>query len=240
MPCLHLTIDSSPGGRLLLEDPQVVVAGFTGRDAAAIEAHIEELRAVGVPAPPEVPTFWSLPSTALMLTPGVACVHGATTSGEAEPVLIRTASGETYVGAGSDHTDRERERESLDAAKAACPKMLCESVWPFGDVADHWDELELVGHSGPERTPYQRATLAALREPEDVLARARAFGVDDDRPLVLYLGTVELLDGFRFDTRFEATLHDPRSGRELVCAYEVRDLGADVAGAATIAKETRQ
>jgi hypothetical protein len=239
MPCLHLTIDSSRGGQLVLEDPQVVIAGFTGRDRAAVDEHIAELHALGVAAPPEVPTFWSMPSRLLSLAPAVACVPSATTSGEAEPVLICVPSGETYVGAGSDHTDRERERESLEAAKLACPKMLAPSVWRLDDVADHWDELRLLSRTGLDGDPYQRSTLAAVREPGDLLERLRAFGVDWERPLVFYLGTVAVLDGFRFDTRFEAILQDPRSGRELVCAYEVRDLSADADGAATMAKEKR-
>lgn len=36
----------------------LVIAGWTGRDAAAVEAHIAELEAIGVPRPATVPCFY--------------------------------------------------------------------------------------------------------------------------------------------------------------------------------------
>ena len=40
---------------LTLAIDQMVIAGWTGRDAAAIEHHIAELTAIGVPRPSSVP-----------------------------------------------------------------------------------------------------------------------------------------------------------------------------------------
>jgi hypothetical protein len=220
---LHLFIEGPAGGDFAVEDPQLVVAGFTGRDEASVSAHIDELRELGVPAPPEVPMFFMLPNALLKLAPTVVRVRTSATSGEAEPVLIRLPSGESFVGVGSDHTDRDLERESLETSKLACPKVLGTRVWRLEEVAGHWDELVLVGHSGNDGSSYQRSTLDALRDPEEMLARVAAAGIEPDRPLVLYLGTVALVNGFRFDSAFKATLHDPRAGRELVCAYEIRE-----------------
>lgn len=223
MPSVHLDVEGAGALEpLVLEDPQVVVAGFTGRDEAEVRAHIAELGKLGVQAPSEVPAFFHLPSSALRVTPTVVVVHAPATSGEAEPVLIRLASGETFVGVGSDHTDRDAERESLDASKRACPKLLGPRVWPFAQVADNWDELVLSGHTGDAGDLYQRAPLATLREPADVLGRLTRARLDADRPLVTFLGTVALVDGFRFDDAFRATLSDTRRGRELVCAYQIR------------------
>jgi hypothetical protein len=219
---LQLSIEGSAGAeRLVIEDPQLVVAGFTGRDPAAVEAHIAELRELGVPAPADVPAFFHLPGDLLRIAPTIVHVRTSATSGEAEPVLIRLPSGDSYVGVGSDHTDRDLERESLEASKLACAKVLGERVWRLEDVAGHWDELVLAGHSGTSPNSYQRSTLAELREPADLLARLDGRRVDGRRPLIVYLGTVALADGFRFDSAFEATLLDPRSGRRLSCAYEV-------------------
>ncbi|MGD9734348.1 MAG: DUF2848 family protein [Solirubrobacterales bacterium] len=223
---LKLSVQSGDqvGAReVVLEDPQLIVAGFTGRDPTAVDAHIAELRELGVPAPPEVPVFFPLPNELLSLAPTVVRVRGGGTSGEAEPVLIRMPDGEIFVGVGSDHTDRELERESLAASKSACAKPLAGVVWPFAEVAPHWDELVLSAQSGADGRPYQRSTLADIREPSDLLGRIEPGEVDPARPVVLYLGTVALEDGFRFDRVFRAALQDPRSGRELVCAYEIRE-----------------
>ena len=202
----------------------MVVAGFTGRDAAAVSAHVAELAELGASAPDEIPAFWTVPGSLLLIAPTLIEVDSAETSGEGEPVLIRLPSGHDVRGRRSDHTHRELERESFEAAKLACPKLLGPSVWPFEDVSGHWDELMLSSHSGHGERPYQRATLAALREPADVLARLASSGFDPARPLVLFLGTVAVEDGFRFDSVFRASLEDPLRGRELVCDYGIREV----------------
>jgi len=53
------SVSSGPAPRVVtLDDPQVVVAGFTGRDRASVEAHISELVGLGVPRPDTVPAFF--------------------------------------------------------------------------------------------------------------------------------------------------------------------------------------
>jgi hypothetical protein len=221
---MKLSVRSESAPReVALEDPQVVVAGFTGRDERSVEAHIAELVELGVPRPDTVPAFFTMPSSLLRVAPATVSVDAPQTSGEAEPVLVRLPSGELFVGVGSDHTDREVERRSLHDSKAACAKVVGPEVWPLADVAPYWDELELVGETGPEAAAYQRSTLADLRRPEEILELVWADGADPGRPLVVFLGTVALEDGFRYDSAFRARLLDPRAGRELVCRYEVRE-----------------
>lgn len=221
---MKLSVRSESAPReVALDDPQVVVAGFTGRDERSVEAHIAELVELGVPRPDTVPAFFTMPSSLLRVAPATVSVDAPQTSGEAEPVLVRLPSGELFVGVGSDHTDREVERRSLHDSKAACAKVVGPEVWPLADVAPYWDELELVGETGPEAAAYQRSTLADLRRPEEILELVWADGADPGRPLVVFLGTVALEDGFRYDSAFRARLLDPRAGRELVCRYEVRE-----------------
>ena len=45
---------------------KLVIAGWTGRDAAAIQHHIHELELIGVPAPSTVPLYYR--GSALLLT----------------------------------------------------------------------------------------------------------------------------------------------------------------------------
>ena len=58
MPTLHLQV--AGGGPLALDVQRLIIAGWTGRDAAAVQHHIEELQALGVKPPATVPTFGTL------------------------------------------------------------------------------------------------------------------------------------------------------------------------------------
>ena len=58
---MKLSFELADGGSprtLDFEARRLVIAGWTGRDAAAIAHHIEELAALGVPAPSAVPLFY--------------------------------------------------------------------------------------------------------------------------------------------------------------------------------------
>ncbi len=65
----------------------LVVAGWTGRDEAALQRHIEELAAIGVPRPSSVPVFYRVSVSNLTQADSIE-VLGPDTSGEAEPTRI--------------------------------------------------------------------------------------------------------------------------------------------------------
>src|SRR6202008_621452 len=85
----------------------LIVAGWTGRDEAALNHHIEELAAIGVPRPSSVPVFYRNAATNVVQT-GVLEVLGPDPSGEVEPVIAALNDG-LWIGLGSDHTDRKAE-----------------------------------------------------------------------------------------------------------------------------------
>ena len=59
--CESVTTDGTRTVRLLHVAPrQLVIAGWTGRDAAAIQHHIDELQAIGVPPPSSVPLYYQI------------------------------------------------------------------------------------------------------------------------------------------------------------------------------------
>lgn len=181
-------------GQVLAPRPRhLVIGGYTGRDEAAVRAHIGELAAIGVPPPPEVPAFYLLPPS-LLTTSEVVEVAGERTSGEVEPVLFRV-DGHYYIGVGSDHTDRNLEREDITRAKAACPKPVGRVIAALPpDLAQaDWDGIEMSCHV--DRRSYQRGRLSALRPPADLLPRlpGEAVGPEDD--LVMFCGTLPLLTG---------------------------------------------
>lgn len=224
------TVDGTP---VPLRPDRVVVAGYTGRDEASVRAHIDELAAIGIPPPPTVPMFYEMPPD-LVTTAGVVDVAGEMTSGEVEPVLVRT-DGRWYLGVGSDHTDRDLEREDIATAKACCPKPLGTSVLPLpGDPATgafdaRWDAASARAEA--DGVAYQDGGVAGLRTPGDLLPRLFAEldgAVAGD--LVVFTGTLPLLGGkFRAAASWRLALTVPTDGVAvtLTHSYDVKQRTAD-------------
>jgi uncharacterized protein DUF2848 len=218
---LSLTV-AGTGRSIHIRPRQLVIAGFTGRDEASVADHVRELAAIGVPVPAVVPAFWPL-DPALLTADRLIEVAGPDTSGEAEPVIIRH-DGRLYLGVGSDHTDRALERSDIPGSKAACPKPLSPEVAQLPDLMDQsdWDQTELS--CTVDDAPYQHGTLAALRPPADLLTRLQAAcGPEcDDGDLVMFCGTLPLLDGrFVAGTIWDLTLRRPGQAT-LQHQYQVR------------------
>src|SRR5258708_8799050 len=70
-----------------IEITTLIVAGWTGRDKAAVEHHIAELAAIGVKRPRIVPCFYRVGAN-LLTTTGAVEVVGEDSSGEVEFVLV--------------------------------------------------------------------------------------------------------------------------------------------------------
>lgn len=214
---LELT-DLGSGTVVPVRARRLIIAGYTGRDQDAVRAHIEELAAIGVPAPPRTPMFYDIPARLVTTAPAIQ-VAGEQTSGEIEPVLIR-AAGKTYLGLGSDHTDRQVERHDIAQSKSSAPKPLAQGVIDFEEVAARWDDIALSCRVDGEL--YQRGTAAALLRPDSLLERLAA----DSRPLrdgeLMFCGTLPLLaGGFVYGVTYELELSLP-DGRMLAHTYQVR------------------
>jgi hypothetical protein len=177
---------------LEIEPKQLVIAGWTGRDRAAIDHHIEELAAIGVPRPSSVPLYYRVAASLLTQAARIE-VLGLGSSGEVEPVLVR-ARGRWWLSVGSDHTDREAERAGVALSKQLCAKPIAASAWAWDDVAARADTIalrsEIFEHGGWVR--YQDGTLASIRPLEQLVA-----GLPSDVPvddgLVLFCGTLGAL-----------------------------------------------
>lgn len=196
----------------------LVIAGWTGRDAAAVERHILELDLLGVPRPASVPCFFPVPAHLLTLATELT-VAGERTSGEAEFVLFSLPGG-LWVGVGSDHTDREREATDVTASKRACPKPVAPEVWPFAEVAGHWDRLVLrsFATNGAGRRLHQEGPVAALLAPRDLLRR---YGRELPEGTAMFGGTLPSLGPIEPSKAFEVELEDPVLGRRLRHEYHV-------------------
>lgn len=172
---------------------RAVVAGYTGRDAAQVQHHIDELAAIGVAPPPQVPMVYPMPDGAVTSAAELS-VTGDNTSGEVEPVLIRHA-GRFYLGVGSDHTDRTLETVDIGESKAVCPKPIGETVIPIEDWSGFdWDHC--LVRSTVDGAVYQEGTLAGLRRPDELWAIvAERLSLADDEDVVCFAGTLPLIDG---------------------------------------------
>lgn len=206
--------------RIAVAVNQLIVAGWTGRDAAAIEHHIEELAAIGVPRPSTTPLYYRLGCGLLTQTDRLQ-VLGPDTSGEVEPVLVSLADG-LWVGVGSDHTDRKAEAVGVALSKQLCGKVIGPQLWRFEEVLPHWDSLVLRSWATIDgiRTLYQEGALAAIRSPLDLLQRLGGLSPGQ----LMFCGTLSAKGGVRPASRFDMMLEDPVLGRRLEWGYAVEVL----------------
>jgi hypothetical protein len=194
-----------------------IVAGWTGRDRAAVEHHIAELEALGVPRPSSAPIFYRV--SASRLTTASAIESTDSSSGEVEPVLLRH-DGRLWVGVGSDHTDREVETYGVAVSKQLCDKPLATEFWRYEDVADHWDELVLRSWIDGD-VLYQEGALSNLMSAEDLSARAAPPLADGT---LMFCGTLGAIGGIRPAGEFRYELADPLLKRVIRGRYEMRPL----------------
>ncbi len=200
-----------------IADYSCFAAGYTGRNRAAIDAHIRELEEHGIARPRRVPSCFPLLPRLLVAGASRVDVYGHSTSGEIEPVLVLQDGRPAYVAVGSDHTDRELERHSIPHSKQACPKVISREVWAFESVADRWDDLTLASWSDGEL--YQSARLEAMLPVDQLIATVPAQRRSGQ--VVLFCGTVALFGPLRFGAHFNGSLGDPVTGKSLTVGYDV-------------------
>lgn len=150
---------------------------------------------------------------------------GEESSGEAEPVLVKV-DGQLLLGLGSDHTDRKVEAYDITISKQACAKPLAKTFWPLEEVADHWDKIALrsfVDEDG-EQVLYQEGTLAAIRPPDDLLARYAAQTTSLQSGEVMFCGTLPVLGEVRPSAVFTIELEDSVLKRSIRHTYEIEAL----------------
>ena len=214
---LTLTLGSNPTAVAI---DQLIIAGWTGRDPGAVEEHIRELQALGIKPPASTPIFYRA-SVSRVTTDAVIEAVGESSGGEAEFVLLRHA-GRLWVGAGSDHTDREVEKYGVTVSKQLCEKPIAPVLWPYDEVADHWDQLLLRSHvvESGKSVLYQEGSVSALLHPLDLMER---YGALADGTL-LFGGTLPAHGGVRATPEFAFELEDPVRRRKIAHAYRVQPL----------------
>jgi hypothetical protein len=205
---------------LTLAIDQAVLAGWTGRDPVARDKHIAELEAIGIARPATTPIYYRVSARRLTLADSIE-VCGNDSSGEVEFVLIGR-QGRTFVGLGSDHTDRKVESYSVTVSKQMCDKPMASVLWELEDVIGHWDRMILRSFAvtAGKRELYQEGTLDAMLSVEELIKRGFEGGKLPDG-CVMFGGTFAAKGGIRPADRFEYELEDPVLKRGIRHAYDV-------------------
>lgn len=227
--CESVASDGTRTVRLLHVAPrQLVIAGWTGRDAAAIQHHIDELQAIGVPPPSSVPLYYRVGANLLTQSASIEAL-GPDSSGEAEPLLF-FAAGEWWLSVGSDHTDRKVETYSVVVSKQLCAKPVASTAWRWADVAGYQDELELRSRilEDGQWVPYQEGTFGSIR-PLAALRDGIYSPEGDAEGRFMTCGTLGAIpnakgEGIRPATEMEIEIRDPRLQRSIVHRYVVKAL----------------
>ena len=203
----------------------LVVAGWTGRDRAALEHHVRELDALGVKRPSSMPVYYRIAAGNITQDSHLQ-VLGPDTSGEVEPVLFSMRDG-LWLGVGSDHTDRKMETMSVALSKQGCDKIVGPHVWDCREIAAHWDQLLLrswiIETPGATPTLYQEGSFALIRAPSDLIegyAGTNALEVGT----VMFCGTFPAIGGIRPAQHFIGEIEDPVLKRTLRFGYDIEML----------------
>ena len=203
---------------------EMIIAGWTGRDSQAVEQHIAELEAMGVPRPRSTPCFYRV-STDLLTTKEHIQVVGTDSSGEVEFFIIKLDDG-LWVGVGSDHTDRKVESYNVTVSKQLCAKPIAPKLWRYDDLKNHWDQLLLRAyrHTGTSRHLYQEGPVTTMLAPEDLMARYAQDSSDLPLGAVMFCGTLAVVGGIQGAETFGIEMEDPVLKRVISHQYRVETL----------------
>ncbi len=201
----------------------LVVAGWTGRNVAALEAHIKELEALGVKRPKSVPIFYRNAVSLLTAAPEIQTI-GDKSSGEVEFVLYSLDDG-MWVGVCSDHTDRKAETIGVTLSKQMCAKPVGTALWRYDEVKPHWEKLTLRSFvsDGGARRLYQEGPVTNMRSPEELI---KLYTGGDRLPAgtAMFCGTFAVHGGFSYGGTFDMELEDAVLKRKLTHSYKTVSL----------------
>ena len=202
---------------------KLVVAGWTGRDQAALEAHISELEALGIARPKSTPIFYRVAASLLTNAERIEVI-GGDSRGEVEVIAYALADG-VWLGLGSDHTDRKAQAIGVTLSKQLCAKPVSARLWRMSDVAPHWDRLVLRSHvrRDGKRRLYQEGPVATMRPPEELI-RLYCGGGALPAGTAMFCGTLAVHGAIEGGEFFEMELEDPVLARKLTHAYRVERL----------------
>ena len=221
-PELKVTVESAQATQdLVFPFRRLICSGWVGRDPLALQEHIDELAAHGVPPPTRTPIYMNF-SPYLVTTSDAVDVVSAESSGEVEYVVLKDGD-RVYVGVGSDHTDRGFEKYSIPASKQMYAKVVAPVVWPYAEAEGHWNKIIVRSWSWTNgiRTLYQEAELATILNFDELLDQLPTDDGLTTDGFILFSGTPATLTGLTFGDAFDFEMEDPVLGRTIRHGYQV-------------------
>lgn len=222
---VHLTMEDGTQREMPVQ--YVLNAGFAGRDREQVQHHVDELAAMGVPAPAQIPALYPLPSRLVSQTNTIQVPH-AHTSGEAEwALVVGDRPDDLVLTAACDHTDRDLEVHGVAWSKQTSPNLLGNLAWRLSDITEELDRFTLrawVTHERAE-TLIQEGTLAQLLPPAYWIEQLQTHSLL--RPgTVLLGGTLPMTPGVdQFADAWRVELTDGH-GRTSRLGYRLEQLPA--------------
>ena len=208
----------TPAGPVAATVRRVLAAGYTGRTRHLVEAHIEELKEIGIPAPPHVPMLFPI-IPGLLSQSTETQVLGAETSPEVEYVVFRQ-DGRDYVTVGSDQTDSIMEAQNAPIAKNMCLKSIAPGAWPLEELLDHWDRLELSLVC--DGKVMQQGKVEQMMTPAQLQEFVAEHDGNDHEGRMIFSGTLEMHGRCpREKAEMTIRLYDPVLDRAIVHSYTV-------------------
>lgn len=199
---------------------QAVIAGWTGRDPVARDKHIAELVAIGIAPPASTPIYYRCAARRLTTADSIECT-GTDSSGEVEFVLLGS-NGRTFVGVGSDHTDRKVETYNITVSKQMCDKPMAPVLWDLAEIEGHWDQIILRSWATIDgsRVLYQEGALSGMLPVTDLIQRGFGRTALPDG-CAMFCGTFAAKGGIRPAARFDYQIEDPVLKRSISHGYNI-------------------
>ncbi|WP_295890712.1 DUF2848 domain-containing protein [uncultured Vibrio sp.] len=198
---------------------KLIVAGWTGRNQAAVQAHIDELVELGVKPPSSVPVFYEVANQMLTQNKQVQVLSEGT-SGEVEPIVVH-ADNQYWFGIASDHTDRDLEAFSVAHSKQVCPKPVSTELWSFSEIEAHLEKIELTSwlDEGEGWTKYQQGSLNEIRPLKELIEKSNL-----PHDSAMLCGTFPAIGGVRRTAKFKMEAYDPVLDRTIRSDYSTVEL----------------
>ncbi|MBI0169819.1 MULTISPECIES: DUF2848 family protein [Bartonella] len=200
-------------------------AGYAGSNSEEVRHHIEELAAIGVPAPKTFPTLYPLGSHVVSQEHLYQAPHDKT-SGEAEWALyIGKNENEHLLMAACDHTDRALEAHGVAWSKQSAPDFIGDLAWRYSEVKDLFANFTLKAwvKDRQEEKLIQNGNAGLLISPSKWLTKLEKAGLA--RPGTLFMsGTIPMKKSVnQFSNHWRVELADQKGNISRV-SYEIERL----------------
>ena len=203
---------------------ELVIAGWTSRDKDAMETHMLELEAIGIPRPKSAPIFYRVSADQLTQNESITVI-GEDSSGEVEFIVLSLSDG-LWIGVGSDHTDRKVEAYNVSISKQVCAKPISTTLWRYDDLIGHWGDLILRSYAidNGNSSLYQEGPVTTMLPAEELIGLYNSETGDLAENTLMFCGTLAVKGGIRSMDAFEIELEDPVAEKKITHHYAIETL----------------